>query len=218
MQISHFRGGSILLLAFCQLVIFISCREEVSNTPQVKVRDSLPAARGNDFAAIDQSPLDISYCPHDFPQKKMSNTATTGAPVARVLYSRPHKKGRNIFGADSSNICPYGKPWRLGANESTEIQFFSPVVINGKNITPGRYVLYCIPEQDKWVIVFNSNLDSWGLSIDPSKDVFKVEVPVQVQSPAVEDFTIVFQENNTGSDLLMTWDNVKVLLPITYTK
>ncbi len=218
MHISHFRGVTILLMTVCQLVIFASCREDVSKVSKVKVLDSLPTAQGNDFAPIDQSPLDITYCPQDFPQKKMSNTAATSAPVGRVIYSRPHKKGRKIFGADSSNICPYGQAWRLGANESTEIAFFSPVVINGENINPGRYIMYCIPEQDKWVIVFNSNLNSWGLNIDPSKDIFKVEVPVQVQSPAVEDFTIVFQETVTGSDMVMIWDNVKVFLPITYSR
>ncbi len=218
MQISHLRGVTVILMALSTLVIFSSCRQEGSGTAPVKVGDTLQALPGNEYSTIDQSPLDISYCPADFPQQKMANPAFTGSPVARVIYSRPHKKGRKIFGSDSTHICPYGSPWRLGANESTEIEFFKPVVVNGNNIKAGRYIMYAIPHPDKWVIIFNDNLDSWGLNIDPAKDVFRVEVPVQVQSPVVEDFTIFFQDTPTGADLLMTWDNVKVLLPLTYSK
>jgi len=35
----------------------------------------------------------------------------------KVTYGRPHKKGRTIFG----ELVPYGKVWRTGANEATEI-------------------------------------------------------------------------------------------------
>src|SRR5262245_51246435 len=35
----------------------------------------------------------------------------------KVIYSQPHKKGRQIFGG----LVPYGKVWRTGANEATEI-------------------------------------------------------------------------------------------------
>jgi hypothetical protein len=218
MQISQVRGITLTLTLICQLCFFSSCRQEGSNAAQVKITDSLKSGKANKYAPIDQSPLDISYCPPDFPQKKMTNTAGSASPVARVIYSRPHKKNRKIFGTDSSSICPYGQPWRLGANESTEIEFFKPAVINGTNVKAGRYVMYCIPYADKWVIVFNNNLDSWGLNVDPSKDIFKVEVPVQQQPEPVEDFTISFLETPTGADLMMTWDTVKIFLPITYTK
>ncbi len=207
----------LLTIAASLQCVFSSCKEEKNNISQVKTRDTLATPK-NVYASIDQSPLDIAYCPSDFPQKKMSTLGLIGSPVARVIYSRPHKKGRKIFGADSTAICPFGKPWRLGANESTEIEFFQPVVINGTNIKPGRYVMYCIPDADKWIVFFNSNLDSWGLAIDSSKDIFRVEVPVQEQTPMIEDFTIHFNETVTGADLLMAWDNVKTLLPITYSK
>lgn len=213
-----FTTGASALLFFACGVFFAGCQQPNTNAALPKMKDSLQAVKGNDYAAIDQSPLDMAYCPADYPQRKMQNASLAGGPVARIIYSRPHKKGRNIFGTDSASICPYGQPWRLGANESTEIAFFQPAVINGKNIAAGRYVMYCIPYPDKWVIVFNSNLDSWGLNIDPAKDIFKVEVPVQLQSPAIEDFTLVFNDTPTGADLLMTWDKVKILLPLTFAK
>lgn len=215
----YFKTNTVNILAAIFLLFSInSCRQMGKAADDSAIKDSLKTLVANEYASVDQSPLDISYCPADFPQQKMDNTATATLPVARVIYSRPHKKGRVIFSKEKESLCPYGVAWRLGANEATEIEFFKTVVINGKNINAGRYVLYCIPYPDKWVIVLNSNLNSWGLHIDTAKDIYKTEIPVQVQSPVLEDFTITFVQTPTGADMLMAWDNVKTLLPIVYSK
>lgn len=172
---------------------------------------------GNSFAPIDRSPMDISYYPVQYPQQKMSGTQTA-TPLARIIYSRPHKNGRVIFSNNEKSLVRYGQPWRLGANESTEITFFKPVVINGNNLAAGRYVMYCIPFADRWIIAVNGNVDSWGLQVDPTKDLFRTEVPVQEQNPAIEDFTIVFMEATYGADILFAWDQVKILLPVSFSK
>ncbi len=207
---------AVLLVIFAA-VLQPSCKNNGSEVQAVSAKDTLKALAGNEYQNIDQSPLDISYCPAEYPQNKMKG-AVSGGPVARVIYSRPHKKGRVIFSDDPKSLCQYGKPWRLGANESTELQLFEPVMVSGKNVAAGRYILYCIPHPDKWEVVFNSNLDSWGLHIDRSKDLFTIEVPVQQQVNRVEDFTMVFQDKPDGADLMMTWDNVKVLMPFTFSK
>lgn len=213
---SYVKNRVLIIFLIAASVTQFSCKDNDSGS-KVAAKDSLVTLSDNPYQSTDQSPMDISYCPDDYPQQKMKGLVTAG-PVARVIYSRPHKKGRVIFSDNPKSLCQYGKPWRLGANESTEIEFFQPVMVGGKNIDAGRYVLYCIPHADKWEIVFNSNLNSWGLQIDPAKDVFRTEVPVQEQSPAIEDFTMIFRETTEGAELLMTWDNVKVLMPVTYSK
>lgn len=207
---------SSVLCIVSSIVILGACSQNNNDNASVTVKDSLKLPAGNEYATTDQSPMDISYFPKEFPQNKMSGTLLLQTPVARVIYSRPHKKGRPIFGTDEKNLCPYGKPWRLGANESTEIEFFVPVVINGNNVKAGRYILYCVPYADKWIVVLNSNIDSWGLQIDPSKDILQTEIPVQKHIPALEDFTIVFEAASYGADLIMAWDEVKVSLPVTF--
>mgnify|MGYP003694383693 CR=1 FL=1 len=57
--------------------------------------------------------MDMSYFPVNYSQKKMTHDITT-LPVMRVIYSRPHRQGRTIFG----NLLKYGERWRLGANEA----------------------------------------------------------------------------------------------------
>ncbi|MEO6670859.1 MAG: DUF2911 domain-containing protein [Ferruginibacter sp.] len=196
-------------------VTLLSCNLNKNNSDAaIIISDTIKSQEAlNPYVTNDRSPMDMSYYPHDYPVSKMNGTDTT-APLARVIYSRPQKKGRVIFGNNSKSLCEYGKEWRLGANEATEIEFFRNVIINGKKIEKGRYLIYCIPYPEKWTIILNTNLFTWGLHLDKEKDIFKVDVPVELQAPTVEDFTMLFQPATYGADLLMAWDNVKTTLHI----
>lgn len=212
------KGLSFLSLLF-SLVLFNGCQQK-ANTITVEPNSMrIPVSLADSaILSIDKSPMDMSYFPDDYPKQKMI-TPDIANPVVRVIYSRPQKNKRIIF-ADTSvtqNVIQhYGSDWRLGANEATEIEFFKPVIINEKTITPGRYIMYCIPYADKWKIILNSNLYSWGLHLDKTKDVANVEIPVLKNSAEIEYFTIVFQKANYGCDLVMAWGNIKAQLPISF--
>ena len=52
---------------------------------------------------------------------------TVNGLTVSIPYSRPSVKGRLIFGtAEQKALLPYGKYWRLGANEATEITVNKP--------------------------------------------------------------------------------------------
>ena len=205
-----------LLKPFCKIItalLLFSCNQHPEKT---SVRPlPVDSLQKNPYINMDVSPMDISWCPANYPIEKMQGNDSLKL-IARISYSRPHKKDRIIFGKSAESLCPYERPWRLGANEATEITLFENVSIAGKNLNKGTYVIYCIPHADRWTIIFNSNLYTWGLHIQESKDIFKTEVPVMEQSPALEDFTMVFQNTDTGADLLIAWDNVKTVLPFTF--
>ena len=157
---------------------------------------------------LDKSPLDVSYYPANFPILKMRGQAN-GDPAARIVYSRPQLKGRNIFGEE----VKYNEVWRLGANESTELELFKNAVIGGKKITKGRYTLYCIPTESKWTIIINKDNYSWGsFTYRSDKDLARIDVPVQKNNEEVEALTIYFD----NSSIVMLWDNVKVNVPISF--
>jgi len=181
-----------------------------NSKPKLLPKDSsiVIGEMANPYVPVDVSPMDMAWLPVDYPKL----TTRKSLPVARIIYSRPHKQGRKIFG----NLVKYGERWRLGANEATEIELFMPVTIQGKTVPKGRYILYCIPEVDKWTIVFNSNLFSWGLTLDPSKDLYRFTIPSAVKNQSVEYFSMVFQPSNSGADLVMAWDNIEARLPIEY--
>ncbi|MFZ1783625.1 MAG: DUF2911 domain-containing protein [Ferruginibacter sp.] len=164
------------------------------------------------FPELDKSPMDMSYYPNRYPVLKIQEKVTE-PPVARVVYSRPQKNGRVIFGA----LLDYGKVWRLGANEATEIEFFNDVKINNTKIKKGRYSLFGIPDSSKWTIIINKETDTWGsFKYDEKNDLLRVEIPVQVQTEITEAFAMVFEKTDIGADLVIAWDDVKLNLPIVF--
>jgi len=180
--------------------------------------DSIPVTQHNHnygvnvYATVDVSPMDMSYFPVEYYKLNMTRQPTTPL-VVRVIYSRPHLNGRKLF----TDILKFGEPWRLGANESTEIQFFKEVKIQDKKIKPGRYIMYCIPNEKTWTIVFNSNVDTWGLHPDISKDLFRFDAPVKMVDHQTEYFTIIFDKTDKGANMLVAWDNYEINLPIDFT-
>lgn len=205
---NKWRFLQLCLLAF----VLFSCE----NTPQtpVVVNQSLPA--NNNYTAgyslqnivpavLDQSPLDIIYYPIDFPKLK-SKGEISGLPKIRVLYSRPQLHDRPIFG----ELQKYGQPWRMGANEATEIELFENALINGKTLEKGRYIMYCIPQADYWTIAFNKELYTWGLQFDASEDVLRIEVPVVHLARRHEVLHMFFEEAASG--LKLTTNSAKLVL------
>jgi len=86
---------------------------------------------------LDKSPMDMSYWPANYPILKMSGKAKD-QPIARIIYGRPQKNGRTIFGG----IIKYNEIWRMGANEATEIEIFRNIKVAGKTISKGRYTIF----------------------------------------------------------------------------
>jgi hypothetical protein len=129
------------LLAVLLPVIFFSCKEpekkpagnDIPTKTDATVKVLPPVSN---YTNPDRSPMDMVYFPTDYPLLKMTGKTTT-LPLMRIIYSRPQKQGRQIFGG----LVQYDVPWRLGANESTEIEFFSPATVAGKTVKPGRYIL-----------------------------------------------------------------------------
>lgn len=200
-------------------VLALSCNNKKEtgkekDTPVTKPDSVIAAnmdAAVNPYAGVDVSPMDMSYYPVDYPKTRMGNAAAS-PPLARVIYSRPHLQGRHIF----QEVLNYDQPWRLGANEATELQLYADASIQDKKIKAGRYTLYAIPGTSNWTIILNNNIDAWGLQPDPSKDVARFTVPVIKTSYSLEYFTMVFQKTTHAAELLMAWDSVEVRLPFTF--
>ncbi len=162
--------------------------------------------------SLDKSILDISYYPVNYPILKVQNKVNT-PPVARVIYSRPLKNGRTVYG----ELVEFGEVWRLGANEATELEFFTDVSLGGRKISKGRYTMFCIPTPEKWTIMINRDTDSWGaFQYDPEKDIARIDVKPEKQETPVEPFSMSFVEDSSGINLIIAWDDVKAIIPFSY--
>lgn len=160
--------------------------------------------------ALDKSPMDMAYFPVNYPVLKIQDKAT--APlVARVIYSRPQKSGRSVFG----ELVEYGKVWRLGANEATEIEFFRDVKIGNKKVLKGKYTIYALVNTSEWTFILNKETDVWGaFKYDEKKDVARITVPVQKAAEPAEAFSLVFEKTPIGMDLIVAWDDITVAMPV----
>jgi len=166
--------------------------------------------QSNNLPPLDKSPMDVSYYPNNYPVLKIQDKATEPV-LMRVIYSRPQKNGRIIFG----DLVEYGKVWRLGANEATEIEFYKNVKIGENKIPKGRYTLYAIPNPDNWIIILNKDLDTWGaFKYDAQKDILRTSIPVEKLNESVEALVMTFEKTDNGCNLVMAWDNIKTSLPI----
>lgn len=199
------------------LLLLLSCGNNKPSGPSSSgpalIKDSAIVRRtpSNPYVQVDASPMDMAYFPADFPLKKMK-VGFPAEPMVRVIYSRPHRGGRQLFG----NLVAWGSPWRMGANEATEIEFFSPATVQGKKIERGRYVMYAVPQPDKWEVVLNRNLYTWGLKFDGSRDALRFDVPTLTNKPLTEHLTMLFEKTATGADLVMAWENTEARLPIQF--
>jgi len=162
---------------------------------------------------LDKSPMDMCYYPVDYPVLKIQHKID--APlIARVIYGRPQKNNRSIFG----DLVPYDMIWRMGANEATEIEFFRDTKIDGKKLLKGRYTLYAIPSTDSWVLVLNKETDTWGaFAYDQKKDVMRTIVKVTTRPDMIDVFTINFEgKEKNKTSLMIAWDNKEVHMPISW--
>ncbi len=136
-----------------------------------------------------------------------------------VVYNSPFKKGRKIFGG----LVPFGKTWRTGANEPTVFETNQALVIAGKELKPGRYSLWTIPNEESWQVVFNSEIPAWGIDVlnhgvasrNPDRDALVIDVPVMTTEKEFERFNITLEEADDMLELVLAWDRTLVAVPFT---
>ena len=176
---------------------------------------SLAMAQESKWPKVDPSNMDAEYFPAKAAWRNyLKGEERTISPKIKVIYSRPLKKEREIFGA----LVPYGAEWRLGANEATEITFYQSVGIGGTTVNPGTYTLFATPTADAWTVSFSSQRGIWGAEKrDKSQTVASVKVPVTKDAESLEALSIAFREmDDQTAHMSIQWDQTRVEVPIAF--
>lgn len=145
-------------------------------------------------------------------QRKSPHDTLTYAN-GEVIYGRPHKSDREIFGA----LVKFGEVWRVGADEATTISFKTDTKFGGESIPGGTYTLFALTNETEWTLILNSQLGQWGsfsYEKNKEKDIAKVTVPVEKLDNVIEQLTIRFDAEN--SKLVIEWDTTRVSIPLTF--
>ena len=143
-------------------------------------------------------------------RKSPHDTLSSSDGNITVTYGRPYKKGREVFGT----LVPYGKVWRLGADEATTISFAGETRFGNTMIPAGTYTLFAIPTDKNWTFILNSQLGQWGAfsyEKNKDKDVAQIVVPTHHLDSPIEQFTIRFTDEG---QMVLEWDVVRVYIPV----
>jgi hypothetical protein len=150
----------------------------------------------------------LAACGQDNKESRPSPPAKAmgkaGNATITIDYSAPSVKGRKIFGSD---MVPYGKIWRAGANEATVFETDSDITVEGQSLPKGKYGFFAIPGETEWVIIFNKTWNQWGsFRYKQEEDVLRVKVKPGKTSGLVEKL-----EYTVGSGkVTLRWENTEV--------
>jgi hypothetical protein len=162
------------------------------------------------------------------------NRAYRGGKWIEILYGRPLKRGRDLWGSGAM----YGKMlndeapvWRAGANVSTRLKTEAPLVIAGTAIARGEYTMFIDLKPNAWTLIVSrwgaspvenptGKTSIWGAyGYTPDKDVVRTPMKLETMASSVEQLTWNFADMaDTGGRLVLTWDKVMASVPFTVGK
>lgn len=152
---------------------------------------------------------------------------TTSAKIAGsrvvITYGRPYTKDpktgepRKIWGS----LVKWDKADRLGADEATTLLLEYPMVVGQTEIPAGAYTLYIVPSETGVAkLAFSSHIGKWGVPVDETKDVARVDLMKSSLATSVDQLTLsVESDTATGGGVLkIQWETTQFALPFTLKK
>ena len=139
-----------------------------------------------------------------------------------ITYGRPYTKDpmtgepRKIWGG----LVPFGKVWRLGADEATLLITQRPLVIGATTIPAGAYTLYFVPDENgPSKLAFSTNLGKWGIPVDETHDLARVDAEKSGLEKPVDQLTLAIENNAAGGGVLkIMWENTQFSVAFTVQK
>jgi hypothetical protein len=136
-----------------------------------------------------------------------------------IAYSRPKindpKTGevRVVWG----KLVPWGKEWRMGANEATSFTTDSNLTVGGTAVPAGSYTLYLQPEESgTWKLIISKKTGQWGIPYPGAQDDFaRIGMKTSKLNSTVPQFTISFDKGTgAATALVLEWENTRASIDI----
>jgi hypothetical protein len=145
----------------------------------------------------------------------------TGCRVT-IVYGRPYTKdpnsgeSRKIWGS----LVPYDKAWRLGADEATLLITEQPLTFGEMTVPAGAYTLYMVPaENGPSKLAFSSRIGKWGIPVDESHDIARVDLKQQNLAKPVEQLTLTVESTPAATGVLkIAWETTAYTLEFSVNK
>jgi hypothetical protein len=155
--------------------------------------------------------------PHETISGYAAGNRQTGSLVT-ITYGRPFSapggkgEARKIWGG----LVKWEVPDRLGADEATTILTRHTIEIGGATIPAGIYTLYIVPsETGVSKLAFSSAVGKWGIPVDTTKDVARVDLKKDSLSTSVDQLTLALDSTPTGGVIKIAWEKTQFSVPFT---
>jgi hypothetical protein len=129
-----------------------------------------------------------------------------------IHYNSPRLKGRAI----GSELAPYGKVWRTGANPATTLITKSNLKVGTFTVPAGTYTIYTLPNANQWLLIVNKQTGQWGTEYHQEQDLGRTPMTSKPVSASQEDMSISF-ENTSGAstELHVKWGKTDEYVKVT---
>ncbi len=171
-------------------------------------------------ALASASPLLAAVSPHETIKAEID-----GANIS-IAYGRPYTvkpgttEARKIWGG----LVPWGKVWRLGADQATVLTTDQPLVLGGFNLPAGKYSLFLVPDESGTSkLVINKKTGQWGIpyneASEKDNELARVDAKKESVDKAVDQFTMAIEKGSSGGGVItMTWEKTQFSVPFTVKK
>jgi hypothetical protein len=145
------------------------------------------------------------------PSPKARVEQRVGIADVALDYSSPGVKGRKIW----SEVVPYDKVWRAGANQPTKLTVSRDFSFGGTAVPAGSYSVFMIPGKAAWTVLLNKSLTASQDEHDAKDDVAKLTIKPAALPALRERLRYTFDDTQDDrTTLALEWERVRIAVPI----
>ncbi len=134
---------------------------------------------------------------------------TLGGSKITVEYNAPSARGRKVEGT----LVPYGKVWRLGADNATTLTNDADIMIGDLKVPKGAHTLYIMASESGWKLVVNNQTGQWGTVYKQDQDLGRVDMTTS-KGPITEKLKITLHGSGKSGSLDIDFGNTHATVPI----
>jgi hypothetical protein len=134
-------------------------------------------------------------------------------PRVTITYGRPYSKNprppgeiRKVFGG----LVPWDQADRMGSDEATTLITQKPLAFGSTVIPAGTYTLYWVlSEKGDSKLAFSRNIGKWGIPVDETADVARVNFKKSELPAQIDQLTIAVENTPTGGVIKVSWEKTQ---------
>ena len=167
----------------------------------VRVNDIDAEAYGRRWAAQDAAGTGFGAL-----SVRDSVSARVSAASVWVTYSRPTRRGRDLWGG----IIPWNTVWRLGADFATQFGTDTNLLIGETAVPAGKYTLWMLPSPDGSLLIINKQTGIFGTQYNPANDFARIPLRRESTAASVERLTVSVE----SGQLRIEWGDARYSVAI----